>query len=473
MSLTISPAAQHDITRNALITPEDMGVFGAKLISCCLQDKQLFDQAAACVNFDNQLQKYNRQDFTDIADAVIFTSMLDFKRCWYEGNPWPAHRADWIKAVLPHLDFAFKQNPELPAALKIHCIHRIGTLPYPGPGEFDLICDGLIDYISGIRYHQLEKQLKHADPSRKRKAYEDLALTIRIPNAKVLIQDNEAIMDQIFAIQQPTKPFYTGVRQYDHYYGEKARGGDAWLAFGHPGGGKTNLACQTAGHTAARGKLVAYITTEVKVGTILQRCCSAESGIPYNVLKAMSGDRGHPQASAFYNWVNTVGKNITILDYREAGGRDYKEKFKRMMEAFYQKYGRVPDLMIWDWIGKALDSGFADPWQKREAYNGVAAMMVDKADEYDNVSLTLAQANKDSKNKTNLTEQDTADSRSLCDGMEGVIGITSLLDTTEKNTSTQECHKEFQFLVICKCREEQALRISVKRRFDLARFEST
>lgn len=472
MSIQISPTALHEITKKSLITSDDLEVFGAKIIACCLDRKEFFDQTVISVNFDNQWQKYSRQDFLNATDALLFSGIMDFARCWQEGNPWPANRGQWMQAILPHSRLAFKNNPTLPEALLSSVVQRIVTLPTPAVGDYDLVCDGLIDYITGVRHLLMDRQMKYADPAAKRKAFEDLTLSIRRPTNKVVLQDNDILMDQLFAVQQPTKPFFTGVRQFDHYYGERAMGGDAWLAFGHPGGGKTNLACQTAGHTAAKGKLVAYITTEVKKGTILQRCCSAESGIPYSVLKAMNGNRGHAQAAVFAEWVNSIGRNITIFDYREVDGSTYKEKFKRMMEAFQRKYDRVPDLMIWDWIGKALDSGFTDAWQKREAYNGVAAMMVDAADEYDNASLTLAQASKECKNRTNLTEQDTADSRSLADGMEGVVGITSLMDTTEKNTSTQECHKEFQFLVVCKCREEEALRIAVKRRFDLARFES-
>jgi hypothetical protein len=454
------------------VTPTGLESFGERLLACCFDSKELFDLAAVSVGFDNVSMKYECSDFIGPVDNLIFGGMLDFNTCWIPGNPWPRSRGDWVKALLPHFSLCFQKNRDFPDAFRAEALQRVVRIPAAYPGDFDLICDGLIDYIMGVRYHRLEGRTKKMDPAARRKAYEDTAMTVRIPSARVLIQDNDSILDQIFATVQPTKPFRTGVRAFDHYYGDRAMGGDAWLAFGHPGGGKTNLACQTAGFTAADQKLVAYVTTEVKKPTILQRCCSAESSIPYNILKAMSGNRGHPQAAVFSNWVATIGRNITIFDYRDVEGKDYKEKYRRMMDAFYKQHGRMPDLTIWDWIGKALDAGFADPWAKREAYNGVAAMLVDSADEYDNATLTLAQANKESKNRSNLTEQDTADSRSLCDGMEGVVGITSLLDNSENNAGSQECHKEIQSLVICKCREEQALRLQVRRRFDLARFES-
>lgn len=472
MALTISPSAQHEVTRHHLLTRGDLLKFGSKLLSCCLDRKEMFDLAAISVNFDNLSQQYEASDFLDSAEALLFSGMLEFSKCWWEGNPWPATRVEWVTALLPHFNMLFSQHPEYPEVFKLEALKKVMQLPPAYPGDYDMICDGLIDYILGIRYQQLELRTNGLDPSAKRKAYEDVALKVRIPSSRIIIQSNDSIMDNIFANAAPVKPFRTGVRSFDHYYGDRARGGDAWLVFGHPGGGKTNFGCQTAGFTAAEEKLVAYVTTEVKKPTILQRCCSAQSGIPYGILRAMSGDRGHPQAATFANWVYTVGKNIAIFDYREVDGRNYKEKFKRMLDAFYRQYGRTPDLMIWDWIGKALDAGFNTPWEKREAYNGVATMMVDTADELDNASITLAQASKDSKNKTNLTEQDTADSRSLADGMEGALGITSLIESAEQSTAAKECHKEHQYWVVCKCREEQALRLPVKRRFELARFES-
>ncbi len=472
MALVISPSAKHDITRRSLITPAQLEAFGSQLLSCCLDNKELFELSTVCVNFDNQTQKYDTCDFLNTIDGLVYGGMLEFQKCWIEGNPWPKTRAEWLQALLPHFTLLFASNKDFPEVLKTEAIQKIVCLPPAYPGAYDLVCDGLIDYITGVRYFQLEAKTKHLDPSAKRQALEEVTLRIRIPSARVELQDNAAILDSIFGQLQPTKPFFTGVRTFDHYYGSRAYGGDAWLFFGHPGGGKTNLACQTTGYTAAAGKLVLYFTTEVKTATLLQRACSAQSGIPYNLLKALRGNREHPQAGTFTNWINTIGRNIVVIDYREIQGKDYREKFKRGLEAFYRKHGRHPDLIVWDWIGKALDAGYADAWQKREAYNGVAGMMVDAADEMDNATITLAQASKESKNRTNLTEQDTADSKSLSDGMEGACGITSLTDTTERNAGSQECHREQQYLVICKCREEQALRIAVKRAFDVARFES-
>jgi len=471
-TIVISTSAKHELTRRSLVGSDQLEKFGAHILSCCLDRKDIFDSVSISLNYNNQTQRYDLNDFLNPVDALVYGGMLEFLGCWQPANPWPSSRAQWVSAIIPHLSLLFKKNQDFPEILKSQAFQRIMLLPPASPGVYDLICDGLVDYIMGVRYFKMEAQLRFADPAFRRKAYDDVATQVRIPSAVVPLQDNMELMSQLFAIEQPTKPITTGVRGFDYFYGKNAMGGDAWLFFGHPGGGKTNLGCQTTGFTAASGKLAAYITTEVKTSTLLLRCCSAQAGIPYSVLKGIRGDKGHPQAMAFENWVRGVGRNIALFDYRSVEGRDYKEKYKRILDTFYKKYGQAPDLIVWDWIGKALDSGFSDPWAKREAYNGVASMLVDSADELDNTTLTLAQASKETKNRVNITEQDTADSKSLADGMELACGITSLLDSSENNTSSQECHKDNQFLVVCKCREEQALRLAVKRRFDMARFES-
>ena len=217
------------------------------------------------------------------------------------------------------------------------------------------------------------------------------------------------------------------------------------------------------------------IRTTARTRPILSfRMFSAQTGLPYAVVKGMTGSGGeHVQAQAWREWLTEgAGSRIQIFDYRELPGVDYKEKLKRAMEAFYQHYGRAPDFVVWDWIGKALDSGLTDAWQKREAYNGVASTMVDLAVELQGNTLTLAQANKDTKGKSTYVDSDTQDSRSLSDGMMGVVGITSIPSANAADGGSEQAqHQEKQWWVVCKCREEQALRIEVLRRFGSARFE--
>jgi hypothetical protein len=132
-------------------------------------------------------------------------------------------------------------------------------------------------------------------------------------------------------------------------------------------------------------------------------------------------------------------------------------------------------MVIFDWIGKAIDEAFEDSWMKRELYNRVANKMASLADEkggINGLTMVLAQANPSVKNKTNLTEFDTSDSKALAQPMEGVIGITSLMAMEETGTGSDEVHRPQQFWVVPKCREEASTRVAVLREFDRMRFES-
>ena len=264
-----------------------------------------------------------------------------------------------------------------------------------------------------------------------------------------------------------SQPFRTGIKAFDQTYGSQARGGDAWLFFGQTGGGKTVLACQTAGHAANDGKLVAFFTTKDPKSDIFMRVYSAVSSVPYADLKGLSGSGGHhPLAPALSEWMNTHGKNLTIFDWQGTTGFDFEEKYKRILDTFQATHGKVPDLTVLDQLSGVLRPSFDDHIQKRDACNEVAAIMANTAAKLDNVAILVAQANKKCSTKAELTQNDTADSRSLCDSMSGVLGITSL---AELDTAQPEVFSRDQYLVVCKCREE-ASRILVTRQFDKARF---
>lgn len=474
MNAQIAPSAQHDLTRSMLSDPARLREFSELILRCCAYDEPLFRQAASCLNFDAIENTYSRDDFLDPIDSLCFLSMQEVQKMHYEGNPWPANGPEWSQAVLPVLTDFFARNPDIPAQFGQECVNRFFYLQPPSVGERDRLCDGLVDYVRGVRHIQLDGSVMGMDPARKMQAYTDLPRTIRIPNQEIVNFHNEDILTQLFSAPNPCKPFLTGIRSFDHNYGSRAQGGDAWLAFGHPGGGKTNLACQTMGNSAVAGRKVLYVTTEVKAATLLMRACASVTSISLSTLRGMTGSLGdHPQAKAFSTWlINGPGRNVTVFDYREIQGVDYREKLDRMLDVFQRKHGAIPDLVIWDWIGKALDTGFETPWQKREAYNGVAGLMVSLADQLDGVTLTLAQAAKETKNRAHYAQSDTQDSKSLADGMEGALGITSLMDMAEGSTDDHEVHKEQQYLCVCKCREEQALRLRVLRNFQYSRFES-
>jgi hypothetical protein len=392
------------------------------------------------------------------------------------GNPWPANRQQWAQAVIPHLRMFFQKNPSYPQMFLQEAVTHIMTVPFSGPGDLDLIYDGLVDYVTGHRYFLLEGQLARLDPASKKELLESTPRSIRIPGAEVALAESSSFAARMFSVAIATCPFWTGVHAFDKNYGQLAQPGDAWLGFANPGGGKTNYACQVGGVSAGKGRRVLVLTTEVIVPTMLMRAFCAATRSSYGALRSLVGKvpDGNELSQKFIKWLHEEGSNLYIVDYRNVAGADFREKLARVVEAYYRKVNCFPDLIILDWIGGSLDASFTDSWQKREAYEQVAVRMARLADELGCVTLSLAQAKKECKNKTNLTDQDTADCSSLSQPMEGVIGITSILETggEQLNGEVQAAHKDMQYWCICKCREAEALKIPVKRKFSEMRFDN-
>ena len=478
MPLVISPTSAHAVTSSLLVSPQQLDEFGKLIISCCLEKKELFELVYCAIDYDCNTDSYTGNDFIDPVDGMVFSAMFEFSKCWQDGNPWPESRMAWVQAVVRHFNHFFHQHPEYPQVFRQEALNRILTGRRAAPGDYDVVCDGLIDYIKAVRYWRFAQQAGSLTPAERDKQLEELRLSVRVPGRQVALTSVRDIRAQLYSAPVTSHPFYTGIKSFDYLYGKRARKGDAWLVFALPGGGKTNLACQTMSFSAAEGRQVMYVSTEVDKATIMLRGCAAKEETSYSALKTLigsgpDGTSNHPQAKVFDAWCERVDPYLAIMDYREITGVDYREKYQRMLDAFYKARGQAPDLVIWDWIGGALDSGYSDSWQKREAYNGVAMMMVRSADELQNQTMVLAQAAKETKNKSNLHESDTQDSKSLCDGMEGVAGITGIQESGDMTTTDRAVYKDQQQLVVCKCRDEEARSISVIRRFDMARFEST
>jgi hypothetical protein len=472
---TVNETAQHDITRDDLKTPEKLKEFGDLVLRAAIHRRDCFRTVATCVGYDATLRQGGVDDFMDPLQSLLYAGLLDFDKTWLDGNAWPQTAIQWAMALRPHYHRFFRENPSYPPEYIPKVLEYLVGLSKPiAPGEMDRVGDGLVDYVLGVRYNKAEFRLMYLDPAARREEIEKLHRSINVPGKEVVLLTPDMLIDSIFAAKVQTKPLYTGVSTFDYHYGRNAVGGDAWLAAGLSGGGKTNLATQTAGNTALHGERVLYMTTEVAPATLMMRACSAVTSISYASLRGLaSTGLNHPSASEFMQWVRDgPGNRIQFFDYRKIAGRDYKEKLDRALESFVSEHGSIPDLIIWDWIGKALDAGYTDAWQKREAYNGVMNEMSDIADKLDNKTLTLAQADKSTRNKTNLGMSDTQDSKSLCDPVEGMICITALMEAGEQTSTDQDVYRENQYWVIAKCREENALRLAVVRDFAYARFRA-
>jgi hypothetical protein len=472
--MQITETSKHEVTRRMLRTNDGLNQFADIIIRCTAHHRVSFLKVASSVNFDATKMAYTHADFLNPVHGLTFTCMQAFQHAWHEGNPWPSRPSEWVSAIAPYLKMILDQRPELPSSLRMDVFNYLLCMKAPAMGDYDRFCDGFVDYLRAIRYQRAFVMTERVDPMFRQTVLEEVPRTILIPGAEAPLSDPDRMLADLFSKPKTKSPFKTGVRSFDRHYADSALPGDAWLWFALPGGGKTNAACQTAGYTAAIGDHVAYVSTEISEPIIQMRACAAVTGMDYGSLRGLTGsNRMHPLANDFSIWVKEgPGSRIGCFEFRKVPGKDYREKLMRMLDSYDKRYGRMPDILIWDWIGGALDEMYSDAWQKREAYFGVSRKMAEMADELEIKAITLAQMSKEMKNKTSIAMSDTQDAKNLADPVEGAVGFTSLIDSNEVTSGDQELHREDQFWVVCKCREEEALRLSVKRDFRHARFIS-
>lgn len=476
---TIHKAAQHERTKGLLAGNDNLEWFGRLVVRSSLYDREVFEQVASVVNFNAVEEEYSENDFLAgpeaALDGLIFSAMIDFRAHYVQGNPYPRTASMWIQALSHHLNDKFKRNPDWPREFFSEAIKAIafGKFGPPKTGELDILSDGLVDYVYGVRYLKVTNRMAHASPHAQRKEVEAIGSTIRVPGEVVDFKTASDLFVDYLHSQTQTHAFRTGVRGFDRAYAEKAEPGEGWLGFGLPGSGKTILACQIAGFSAAFGRNVLMVSTEVDPSVCMLRACASEQGLSYNALKAIRGTKSFgatDQGEQVRQWAEGVGSKIMVVPYRATSGEDFGVHMQRILDRYDRRFGKAPDMVLFDWIGKAADRSFNDSWDKREHYSSIANYMAQLAKDLNIVTWTLAQADKKIKNKTTIGMDDTQDCKNLCDPMSGVLALTALMEPAEEADEVQNVYRSRQYWVIPKGREAEASKIPVVRRFEMQRF---
>jgi len=478
--MQVSPTAKHEFTRRSLITDDHLEVFGHTLVRACMHSRDFFDLALMTVNYDANTTQYSKNDFLSGAfgnsDGLLFAGMIDFKGHYYAGNPWPSSPMEWMLAIAPHLRRKFANNPSWPKDyLESALIDVITKYQAPAVGEYDLVCDGMVDYVRGIRLRHATMSLKNLDPTAKQKLIDDVKTTIRVPGQEAVLCTIEDHITSLLNFKTQTHTFRTGVTSFDTQYGDYAAPGDAWLAAGLPGAGKTVVACQVAGATAAIGRKVLLVTTEVAAQTCILRACAANQGISFSALKAVRGS-GSLEATdhglQLRQWVSTVGRNIFAVDYASMPGDTFEDRMAAILLKFEKIHGQMPELVLFDWIGKAANVAFADSWQKREHYSRIGMYMSDLADQLNIVTWTFAQADPAIRNKVDIAETAHADCKALSQTFESAMFMTSLMELNQGGNDIEDAYQQRQWWVIPKCRDRETKKLPVIRRFEMQRFDA-
>lgn len=472
----IAASATLDITKDLLRNSRGLDEFQECLLACCLDSPDTLGDFSQVINKNEVTGDFGFSDFTDPSFSLLYHVVWLFRVSWDQKSPYPRDRAEWILSLGPWMQLELRRNPDMPQELAVRAFEHVTSLNRLAPGMLELAYDGLTDYVTSVRYLRLEKTLKNAEPATRLAEYADVPRTVCRPQTNRLLPSPLSIMQTAQADPGMTVPFKTGFALFDRYYGHPALAGDAWLFYSGSGGGKTVLACDIAAFSAMEeGRKVLYVTTEMSPSVLLLRMVSAHMNRKYSLLMQVLTDREgtSPYAAEVNDWLLRAAGLVDVQWYADIQGSTPKEKLNRIVDEYEKKHGYLPEVVIFDWLGSALDQAFSDAWGKQEAYNQVAKDVAQLADDIKGITATFAQSKSKEIKSQNLHVSNMKDCSGLDQFMEGVCGITVCPENEfeDSGNEREENVKENQYFCINKYRHGRTGRIPVRRNFARMRFE--
>lgn len=181
--MVLSPTAQHAITRDMLVGTPGLENFGKLILRCAAYNQQFFELANQVLSIDAKTGNIGFSDFIDFADGLAFSAMQAFFGAANPGTPRAANELDWANAVRPHMQKLLRDNLEFSHVHEQLVEERIKALKPPDFGELDRACDGILDYVRGIRLIKIELEAATVDPATKMAKLLEIESSIRVPNS--------------------------------------------------------------------------------------------------------------------------------------------------------------------------------------------------------------------------------------------------------------------------------------------------
>lgn len=263
--------------------------------------------------------------------------------------------------------------------------------------------------------------------------------------------------------------------------------GETTLIAGANGAGKTVLAGQIAVDFASQGLRVVYVTTEMTPLQMIHRMMSYYIRVPYDSFinrvelkhSNVQDELDIPAVPDFVftdpgfstqtqDFMTEVLPNVTFLDWSDGSNPVVQEQLESDMQEVINSQGRYPDVLIFDWIGGALDRGKDKDHLRHHYYDAVNFLVNFGKVHKDVVVVVMAQIDKVKADKQPCIKMiHMAECKAMSDNVATFVGISSMND---QGTDGIEMTRPIQTLFVDKARFGRKGGVRVMRRFDLQHF---
>lgn len=266
--------------------------------------------------------------------------------------------------------------------------------------------------------------------------------------------------------------------------------GEVALVAGANGSGKTVFGCQEAVEFARQGLKVGYFTTEQPPLDLTFRMLSNFTGVELRHLtnRAEMKELSRRDAVELANlpplfqtdadaaaglavFREEIMPNIEFMDWADGTAPVVQDAFDSAMEALTERFGQLPDVVIFDWLGGAIERG-KDKEHLRHHYYDAMNYIVNYTKAHPSMTtIVMAQIDKAKAEKAPVILMvHLAECKSLSDNITVFIGISSIKATRTEDGITLQAPAAIQTLNVDKARSGPQGSIRVLRLFERQKF---
>lgn len=285
--------------------------------------------------------------------------------------------------------------------------------------------------------------------------------------AKTMFSFGEVAMN----VNNPADILSSGFPQMDRKLGGGFFKGSSYLFVAFSGVGKSTVTTQWSSTFCvlqdAKGMV---ITTEERPDKIKLRyvahCCEINWETIRNNKSFDPSTLEPKKKELFKRMSEKLDDNLYLVDWTDPTEIDMD--IEALVENFKKEKGCVPDFIIMDWIGGALEGLASQRNQEiRHVYNEAANTLTKCALRHDMVVIFMAQANADGVNNMRVGINQIAESKAMAKGVAAVIGMSALQDKNiDASGSSESTYQENQYLFLSKTRFGTGGTVPFRRKFE-------